>query len=671
MSNYLTEAFRSLEVLDEEVFDTTIDGFKELRDFEDENEEETVTVVDPDAEDEEELEDSYIGKVILDCCVCHTDIYKDKDEITLDEEEGIANVGEECPYCFSNEGFKIIGEVKPFSETEVETEDEVEVDVDGEEVEEDEEEIEEAFGKKSASKPIKPSQLKKGMKISVNGKVTKVKNIETSKDENGTYYDVTTTSGNFGVYDNDDDISLALVEQVEEAFGKKNLKPVNLAQLKKGTKLSINGKVTKVVSVDKEKDENGVYYDVTTTSGNFGGYQGDDGLKNIYMIEQVVPSERNRKLKESKKFGNKKSLTEKYIKFPFVMNVTDDMTDKEIRQAAADYFDVSEFRANITDVNGDTATIEIGGSPKELFKGAVKFLGEDGALEVFGDYGEDVYFEVAPLNRKFSKFIKDLTAISNKHGVAIDVVGGIDFFIPEIGQRVRYSNDLSSGDITYTITGPKVTNESFSRKNRTLKESVSRITKKSLMEAPYYELSPRYDSRKSFYGKAHVDTGDNDDKNKLWSYDTLVAEMKDGKPVVYGTYSATTLRHIKDWLKQNGFRADNSKQIMADYGVKEEACHGRKSKKSKKMDESNYSHSDKEWLLKSSEDRLLDKLFLFLRDNYSDNELLDVLRDKLDMDAEDMMYYGFDDLFESYYKDCHGKKSKKSIKESCSINQCQ
>lgn len=96
---------------------------------------------------------------------------------------------------------------------------------------------------------------------------------------------------------------------------------------------------------------------------------------------------------------------------------------------------------------------------------------------------------------------------------------------------------------------------------------------KPIKEAPYYELSPRYDARKSFYGKAHVDTGDNDDKNRLYSYDTLVAEMKDGKPVVYGTYSATTLRHIKDWLKQNGFKAETAKQIMKDYGVDKESLH--------------------------------------------------------------------------------------------------
>ena len=101
---------------------------------------------------------------------------------------------------------------------------------------------------------------------------------------------------------------------------------------------------------------------------------------------------------------------------------------------------------------------------------------------------------------------------------------------------------------------------------------------KEITEAPNYELHPQYDSRKSFYGKARVDTGDKDDKNKLFSYDTLVAEIKDGKPVVYGAFSATTLRHIKDWLKQNGFKAENKAQILRDYGVKAEAkeCKGKK-----------------------------------------------------------------------------------------------
>jgi hypothetical protein len=71
-----------------------------------------------------------------------------------------------------------------------------------------------------------------------------------------------------------------------------------------------------------------------------------------------------------------------------------------------------------------------------------------------------------------------------------------------------------------------------------------------------YELSAQYDARDSFYGKAHVlETPEGD---YLQSYDTKVAFIpKDGKPVVYGTYSNTTLRHIKEFLRQNGFGALN------------------------------------------------------------------------------------------------------------------
>ena len=110
------------------------------------------------------------------------------------------------------------------------------------------------------------------------------------------------------------------------------------------------------------------------------------------------------------------------------------------------------------------------------------------------------------------------------------------------------------------------------RESKKANASKQSLKESKLTEEPVYGLEPKYDSRKSFYGKAQVDTGDNDDKKRLYSYDTLVAEIKDGKPVVYGTYSATTLRHIKEWLKQLGFKAETSKQIMNDYGVKNEAC---------------------------------------------------------------------------------------------------
>lgn len=79
-----------------------------------------------------------------------------------------------------------------------------------------------------------------------------------------------------------------------------------------------------------------------------------------------------------------------------------------------------------------------------------------------------------------------------------------------------------------------------------------------------YELRPIYDSRKSFYRKAIVKTETN--KIKLQSYNTIVAEIiypetGNKKAVVHGTYSNTALRHIKEFLKQNGFEADTINEV--------------------------------------------------------------------------------------------------------------
>lgn len=79
------------------------------------------------------------------------------------------------------------------------------------------------------------------------------------------------------------------------------------------------------------------------------------------------------------------------------------------------------------------------------------------------------------------------------------------------------------------------------------------------------KLQPKYDSRASFYGKAKVRKEGN--KLILTSYATDVAQIEDGKATVFGTYSATTLRHIKEFLHQNNFKAETEKQILEDYKV--------------------------------------------------------------------------------------------------------
>ncbi len=80
------------------------------------------------------------------------------------------------------------------------------------------------------------------------------------------------------------------------------------------------------------------------------------------------------------------------------------------------------------------------------------------------------------------------------------------------------------------------------------------------------DLQPQYSSRNSFYSKAIIKEKGN--KKILISYQTEVAYIKNGEAVVLGNWSGTTTRHIKEFLKQNGFKADNIKQILKDYGKK-------------------------------------------------------------------------------------------------------
>ena len=64
-----------------------------------------------------------------------------------------------------------------------------------------------------------------------------------------------------------------------------------------------------------------------------------------------------------------------------------------------------------------------------------------------------------------------------------------------------------------------------------------------------YELSPRYDARKSFYGKAHVIDYENG-TFELQSYSTIVSRCVDGKVEELGKWSSTTTRHQREFRRQ-------------------------------------------------------------------------------------------------------------------------
>ena len=147
----LSEAFKQLDCLNEDVFEVSDKGIEELKDFRNsDNSDDTIEVIDPEAENKEEIKDSYVGKIICQCNVCKSLVYFDKDNIQIDEENGTVNADDECPFCFTNSGYSIVGEVAPYSDYQVEATDEdgnkvdVEVEVDGKKV-------------SNESKPIKES----------------------------------------------------------------------------------------------------------------------------------------------------------------------------------------------------------------------------------------------------------------------------------------------------------------------------------------------------------------------------------------------------------------------------------------------------------------------------------------------------------------------------------
>ena len=109
----LAEAFRKLNLIESDEFDIdSPEGKQALDDFMSYTgaEEEPQVVIDPEAESEEELEDSYIGKAIIQCPICRSLIYKNMEDLGEDEEES-------CPYCYSEVVMDVIGKVAPIEET--------------------------------------------------------------------------------------------------------------------------------------------------------------------------------------------------------------------------------------------------------------------------------------------------------------------------------------------------------------------------------------------------------------------------------------------------------------------------------------------------------------------------------------------------------------------------
>ena len=85
-----------------------------------------------------------------------------------------------------------------------------------------------------------------------------------------------------------------------------------------------------------------------------------------------------------------------------------------------------------------------------------------------------------------------------------------------------------------------------------------------------YFLESIYNSQKSFYNKAYVIS--NNKFISLYSYNTfIIAIDRESKELIYShywDYSQTTLRHLKEFLKQNESFLQHNNYILKDYSKK-------------------------------------------------------------------------------------------------------
>lgn len=146
--------------------------------------------------------------------------------------------------------------------------------------------------------------------------------------------------------------------------------------------------------------------------------------------------------------------------------------------------------------------------------------------------------------------------------------------VPEIDSQDTFVSDEESADVEIS---DEVKEESLEEKHVCEKcgKEVCECDKRELKEEPVVNLDTRYDNANSFYGKAKVDIRD-DGSQILYSYNTPVCVItKDGEVKLLrkgylGWFSSpTTLRHVKEFLKQNGKEVGTKAQLYKMYSTED------------------------------------------------------------------------------------------------------
>ena len=83
----------------------------------------------------------------------------------------------------------------------------------------------------------------------------------------------------------------------------------------------------------------------------------------------------------------------------------------------------------------------------------------------------------------------------------------------------------------------------------------------------FWSRTKDYEAKTMRFDTHNTHPGNTTTRASFYSYETLVAQIAGGNLELFSQWhsSATTLRHVREFLKQNGFKADTLEQMRKDY----------------------------------------------------------------------------------------------------------
>ena len=619
MNPEIYDAFQELKGLDDNTFSFDYTGVMKLNKFLNDKgeEEEQIVVVDPEAKSEEEMKDDYNGEVILKCCVCGGLITKEPKEVIIDKELNRANVGEECPYCYNDTGYDVVGKVSVPAK--LGDDEEVEEFVAEEEPVEETPVVEEDFtggpvefvqrvlgvpvykrgdgvltatyrgksvqandiaGIEDQIRGIGAEERKKLDRLPESKKSLKESGEKTPTDLFKDYLDLTEFAlekdgdsyrltdlqgGNLG------DIESDRFESAKEIFDRMDdyiydyyVRPIEEETEQSGVELPDGDLETLVDWYKEHKDEFPEYADDFAVLDMIVNHADEVDLSKAvsHLFDESYKKACKKAIKSvSKKRALKEGLRSNIIEFPSGDYVY--VTAEDGKLYAGSATNTGIMHEYEIDIEGEEPTDS---ELQELY---------DKIIEEHPEYLEEIEESVP------AKGIKE----SFERGNVIEFPSGDYVYVTVEDGKLIAGSATNTGimhEYELDIDGEEPTDselqelyELIIKEHPEYEDEIDEsCNKKKLKESPMYDLSTQYDSRKSFNNKAYVYT-DGKGNDTLYSYNTPVVKIIGDKVILLQkwNFSATTVRHVKEFLKQHGFKADSIAQIAKDYGsTVKESC---------------------------------------------------------------------------------------------------